>query len=339
MMSKWEAFEYQTGDETKILRLFREVFGFERSLEHWKWEFLDSPAGRGITYLAKAEDRVVGQYTVVPVEMVVRGRTVMGAQSVDTMTANDFRRQGIFEQLAKLTLKAARELGVEIIYGFPNQNSYPGLVGKLDFLSVAPVGKFRQRLDWKRLAVDKHPKSIVKSVAKEYFKSLRATEKSIKGLERCQRFTEEHDDLWKRVSKSVGLCVAKTSSYLNWRYCKRPNSTYRILQIRDYDLIVGVAIWNQDGINATFVDMIADSETVAKRLKYAVVREARKRGCKFLQGWELCREGRQGSMFRDSPLVAEPWVLVAISPTRTFAKQDLSIEAGWQIHMGDSDGI
>jgi len=338
-MPKWESAEYQKGDETEILRLFREVFGFERTLTHWKWEFLDGPAGQGVTYLAKSEERVVGQYTVVPVEMVVRGRTVLGAQSVDTMTANSFRRQGMFEQLARLTLRAAKNLGVEIVYGFPNKNSYQGFVGKLDFLSVGPVKQYTQRLDWKRLAADKHPKSLVKSIAKEYLKWLRALEKPPRGIEICRSFSAEHDHLWRQVSKSVGLGVAKTSRYLNWRYCQRPNSTYRIIQIRESDLIVGVAVWKQDGELATLVDMIAESETVSEHLIYAIIREAKKRQGRFLQRWELQREGRGGPVFRDFSSVEEPTVLIATSPTGAFTKQDLGLGSNWQIRKGDSDGI
>ena len=338
-MSNWEAGEFQAGDERHVLRLFQSVFGHERSLAHWIWEFLDCPAGRGITYLARAGNRVVGQYTVVPVEMVARGKTILGAQSVDTMTATDFRRQGIFEGLARLTFERCRKLGVDLVYGFPNQNSYQGFVSKLGFESVASVREFRFRLDWKRLIADRRPKSVVRSLATEYIQMLRTSGTPVKGLETVQSFTEEHDELWKRVSKTIALGVAKTSAYLSWRYLKRPHSTYRIFQIRDSGRVEGVAVWKCEPEWASLVDMITDTDLVEQQLLRAIVKEAKKAGCHFLRGWVLDRGLNQKSLFESFPIAAEPTVLISKSPTGALAVRSIRSAGDWRVHWGDSDGI
>lgn len=263
----------------------------------------------------------------------------MGAQSVDTMTAVHFRHQGIFESLARLTFERCRKLGVDLVYGFPNQNSYHGLVSKLGFESVASVREFRIRLDWKRLIADRRPESVVRSLATEYIQLLRTSGSPVKGLETVQSFTGEHDELWRRVSKTVGLGVAKTSAYLSWRYLKRPDSTYRILQIRDSDRVEGVAVWKCEPERASLVDMITDSDLAERQLLRAIVKEAKKAGCQFLRGWVLDRGLNQKSLFESFPIAAEPTVLVSKSPTGALATRNIRSAGDWRVHWGDSDGI
>ncbi len=52
-------------------------------------------------------------------------------QSGDTMTHKNHGGKGLFTLLGKLTYKLAQEKGVQMVYGFPNDNSYPGFTKKL----------------------------------------------------------------------------------------------------------------------------------------------------------------------------------------------------------------
>lgn len=52
-------------------------------------------------------------------------------QSGDTMTHKKHTGKGLFTLLAKLTYKLSQENGVSMVYGFPNDNSYPGFTKKL----------------------------------------------------------------------------------------------------------------------------------------------------------------------------------------------------------------
>ncbi len=54
-------------------------------------------------------------------------------QSGDTMTHKNHGGKGLFTTLAKMTYKLSEEKGAAIVFGFPNDNSYPGFVKKLDW--------------------------------------------------------------------------------------------------------------------------------------------------------------------------------------------------------------
>jgi hypothetical protein len=67
-------------------------------------------------------------YGVIPCTLLIESLEVLAAQSADTMTHENHRNRGLFIQLALKTYELARENNIKFIFGFPNQNSYPGLV-------------------------------------------------------------------------------------------------------------------------------------------------------------------------------------------------------------------
>ena len=83
---------------------------------------------------AEAQDGApAAYYGVFPVSMSYHGQTILGAQSGDTMTSPFHQKKGLFTQLAKETYKLAADNKVRLVFGFPNQNSYPGFKNKLDW--------------------------------------------------------------------------------------------------------------------------------------------------------------------------------------------------------------
>ena len=63
----WDVEPYRPGDEAAILDLFRSEFGRERSLEHWRWQFLDNPYGGPFISLAwhRSERFLVGNQVLI----------------------------------------------------------------------------------------------------------------------------------------------------------------------------------------------------------------------------------------------------------------------------------
>lgn len=82
-------------------------------------------------------------YGVYAIPMEINGKHVLAAQSGDTMTHKNHMGKGLFVRLAKMTYELAKESGVDFIFGFPNNNSYPGLSGKLEWTCPYKLKEFR----------------------------------------------------------------------------------------------------------------------------------------------------------------------------------------------------
>ncbi|ASU35185.1 hypothetical protein MuYL_3300 [Mucilaginibacter xinganensis] len=72
-------------------------------------------------------------YAVIPCFIKCGGEIILAAQSADTMTHPDHRNKGLFIELALTTFQLCRDLNIRLLFGFPNQNSLPGFVNKLDW--------------------------------------------------------------------------------------------------------------------------------------------------------------------------------------------------------------
>ncbi len=79
-------------------------------------------------------------YGVIPCFIQFSNKIVLAAQSADTMTHPKYRQQGLFVELALLTFQLCRNVAIEFIFGFPNQNSLPGFINKLGWKSTEQMG-------------------------------------------------------------------------------------------------------------------------------------------------------------------------------------------------------
>jgi hypothetical protein len=75
-----------------------------------------------------AQHQPVAFFGVIPCRFQIDGQMFLAGQAVDAMTHPDHRKNGLFLQLVEKTLELARHQGIQFIFGFPNQNSYAGLV-------------------------------------------------------------------------------------------------------------------------------------------------------------------------------------------------------------------
>src|ERR1700754_269595 len=87
-----------------------------------------------IGYISYNNNRLpIAYYGVIPTLISYSGKTILMAQSADTMTHPQFRYAGLFTALAKQTFDLCTTEGIKLIFGFPNQNSLPGFIGKLNW--------------------------------------------------------------------------------------------------------------------------------------------------------------------------------------------------------------
>jgi len=123
--------DYQPNDERDILTLFEQVFHKKRSVDMWSWRYMQNPNGRGIIKLMWDGSRLVGHYAVCPTVVFVDGMPYGAALSTDTMVHPECWKQGIFTRLATACYDECAKRGIDLVYGFPNLNSYDTFVGKL----------------------------------------------------------------------------------------------------------------------------------------------------------------------------------------------------------------
>lgn len=145
MNYKIEIGDYSTPRSiTQLRELFDATYGVDKAIklssEFLKWQYLDNPNGKVVSFNAWAEDgEMAGHYATIPVKMMLGGKVEMGLLSLNTATHPKHQGKGLFTKLANATYDYAKENGYKFVIGVANANSTHGFLKKLRFYLVAPL--------------------------------------------------------------------------------------------------------------------------------------------------------------------------------------------------------
>ncbi len=204
MKDSWICRDYQSGDESPILTLYKEVNNKEMTLAYWRWKFAKNPFGKAVMKLMFDDNKLIGLYAVIPMNVQVHKNLVKAALSVNTMTHPDYERQGIFTYLAEEVYEKCQREDFRFVYGFPNENSYYGFTRKLGWKDLGKMTALEKELG-AQTAREKCKRDSIYSV---------------------EKLDERVNSLWNRTKDSYHVIVPRTEEFLNWRFAEHPAVKY-----------------------------------------------------------------------------------------------------------------
>ena len=325
---RWIIRPYRPGDERAILDLFRRVFGVDRSLEHWRWKFLENPAGLYVRVVETPSGELIGHYGALPVLMKWGDRNLILTQIIDVMVDLRFRRglkrPGLFALLSESSIASIGTPGrASGGYGFPTPDHLRIGRRASGYVSLHPVQTLVKDLNSPNASRGKRTWLVT--------------------VEEVARFGVEMDLLWQRCQGALSVAIVRDARYMNWRYVDCPDATYTkvVARGRFGKGVAGVAVLRlgvADRRIACLVDWLvpAAATSVANALVARCETVARDAGMTELNAWfppdawprRLLLEGG----YRLEPTMYE-FVALSTSP-------EVSVEWArerWYYTMGDSD--
>lgn len=155
-MSEYRFQRVSESNVEDLLLIYKDAFGCDLKLDEFKKkqntiQFGDSYVGF-IAY--DQNNNPAAYYGVYPCQIEYKGKLYLVAQSGDTMTHSSHTGKGLFTQLALLTYNYCQENGFHLVFGFPNENSFPGFIKKLawtHFDNITPYLIRVKIIPWIRL--------------------------------------------------------------------------------------------------------------------------------------------------------------------------------------------
>ncbi len=358
MKRKWKIRYYKKGDERKIFELWNSVYpdrtcSLDSWIKWWNWLYKENPAGDAIICIAEDDDNVVGQYAIVPVLIKIDSETITCAQSLDTMTHPDYRRQGMFEILAKENYSQASKKGIHIIHGFPNEFSYPGFIKKLDWFNVSDMQLLFRPLNWKstfKLKIDNKfllkLGAVIGNLAQHsIFRTKKAPALKDLKITKISSFDDRIDDFWNEISNQYKIIIVRRKDYLNWRY-SAPDANYSILIAEKAHKIFGYIVLGhrmQRGVKEGHVfDLIAQSEEIMHCLISRSVGDCHKEKVDLIR-YSLIADRTYQRAVKRCGFISQPFIkglhFCVYSSTQLISKEFLGNPNNWFIQYGDSDAL
>lgn len=341
MAHSWRVREAEPGDLDLIRDLYRAVRGQNRPETYDRWRYLASPFGPAPGTLAVADGRAVGFYTLWPTPLRIGSAAVAGAQSMDTMTHPDFRGQGVFVALARACFELAHERGIRLLYGFPNGESFPGFVRRLEWTHAGDIPHWIRPIRPSRFPRLPAPLGLLADAAALLWPTGRKGDYDVGSgpadPPRLSSLAEESD--------AAGLCrVDRTAAWLAWRYASEAARGYEWITAAQEGTIRAAAVWGmqddswgtgRDG-RAHLVELSGADPAAREAALAHVISRAHARGAGLLEtvtnAPETIRTLRRAGFVahRSAPLI------VSALGDATFAPEPRAARH-WRIMGGDLD--
>lgn len=238
---KWKAVPFAAGSDRDIIALMQEDIELRKSQaifdeKFWNWKYKDNSAGFYPNWIwlamakMKLDEGIVGHYSVIPVYLEMGRAKALCGQSVDILTRNDFREQGVFSDLAKKCYEEVKGSGVYLLYCYPNDKSYHGFVKKLGWLHIFTVDELVYVLNAKRVSNIALTNPILRKLAQvflffrfRYYERVNRNKlkKNYEAVE-DNGFRNEHSELAAELRRKYKYFVDRSIEYLTWRYLSYP---------------------------------------------------------------------------------------------------------------------
>lgn len=255
---------YKDGDEHGIIKLFKEVFGREMSLEEWRWKYFGEDNEKFYSSVAVSEaGDIIAHYGGMVRRMVFNGREIKVLSIGDVMVHTKFRGTKLFKKVAKTTPEEAYKDGFIFGYGFPNH---------------------RAMLLPEKLGIYEKVEDVYESVKDAQFASNHL--RFIYKLFPLSYDDERIDTLWEALKDSIKMSLIRDRKYLRWRYKKHPFFGYELwgLKKRWQQKLAGFAVLRRDGENLLIIDFLCPLGQLAVLFK-KIENYAASSGCKNLKLW------------------------------------------------------
>lgn len=279
----WTVREANRDDDAGLAELFRAAFQFERGDEHYRWKFIDNPDGPPVIAVAEDAGRLVGQYALWPTQLRLGSVVVLGAQSLDTMTHPDYRGQGIFAALAEQCMKYAAVKGIAALYGFPNENSYPGFVRKLDWDCTGTIPLWVRPL--RPSAHHRIPRWVgpLADLGAKFLPNGRTRSFRVDDVLPDSSAIDALLEEWRTLA---GRCrVERTADRYLWRFSPASGMQYRWACAYEGDRLAALAVWGVDirNGNAVLAEVIGRLPDAIEAVVSTVVRQAKQNNCSIMR--------------------------------------------------------
>lgn len=242
-------------DHEAMNDLFNLAFGKTRTMEEFRWKFLESPwkSNTPVGVVCRIDQQVVGIYCMSPHRLLAQGSTIDAIQVVDSCVHPHFQRRGINQKALEFFLKEAPAFS-RFAYGFPGE--VYAAVG-LQKLGHRLVTTMRGYIRMTRMLSADMPRPA-------------------SGTDTVDCSTEIPAD-WQSFLLNAGarskVGTQRTSEFMNWRYRQTTNSCFRFFTSRKAGAINGLLVARSADHNSSAVwiyDLIASSPDVLVELNQAL---------------------------------------------------------------------
>jgi hypothetical protein len=228
---------YKEGDEKAINDSFNEIFGTNRSIDAWRWKYINSPYGLYTISLAFVNGEIAAQYSGygIKVDQNINGevKTYFAYHTGDKMTVPKFRsigfgKKSLIARVCQNFCKDASEKNITLAYGFVTDVSRA--IGKriLGYDMIKNVEYYVAEFNKINLNIN-----FFKSIFRKY------------NVVKNDTLDSDFDNFYHKALMKHNVLLRKDLKYLQWRYFQHPDIQYEFYSIYDNSQLIGWFVYRK----------------------------------------------------------------------------------------------
>jgi GNAT superfamily N-acetyltransferase len=309
------------------------------------WLYLRNPEGRALAWVAvdAASQRMLGVAAAFPRRFYCSGEGTRGYLLGDFCVDPSHRSLGLAIRLQRACLEGLAASDADFVFDFPSQ-SMLAVYKRLQIAESIHMIRYAKPLRAERKVAERVPiPAIARALSSVANAGLRWRDRSRTPVggwaiaEEAGPWGGEFTAATRRWSSSIGVCVARTAEYLNWRYREHPGQQYRMLVARQDAALGGYLVYHTcGGEDCTIDDLLGADDSVCSALLVAATGMARANRAHTLSApWLSSHAGGrllQKHGFR--PRESSPVVIVTSRRASNRPPADCASD-GWHLTHGD----
>ncbi len=355
----WEIIDYSPEYFDKMIDMTIEYYGKDNDIANGEFiqhEYFSNDSGDAVIKLAYDFDNDVlaGQYIVIPTKIKVGAESVVTTLSLNTLTRDQYRGQGVFTALADAVYETCIQRGYGFCYGAPNPNSHPGFIKKLQFRDIGVIPLFLKIINPSQLVREKMKSNVLSFFAKPFglfFKPCIDKNQDITIEEIVNDNVICFDDLWNKLKDKYSVLGIRDSKYIKWRYLEIPIRDYKIFIARQESIVLGYVICRITDVAGMRCGMIVDfmfenkNEAVGKKLlcsaeEYFDKEKVGLMGCLMQSHFEEAKIIKKAGFFKCPKFMEpQPFPIIYRRFNSFNGEHCMSDFDNWFFTMGDYDVI
>ncbi len=263
--------------------LYFSVRGLECDPSYWRWCYLENPIGKSNSIVALKNNRVVGKYGNVYMNMVVQGKHVVSRLMEGLSIEHSQRSWRCYVGLIKKShIEQSRD---DVSFGFALSTPHSAKLS----LRTGAVSLGRAPLYSGFISVEKllagMPIPKLFSMAGMLIQPLlglktKTADTSNLDIRPIETFDRSFDLLWQDIEQRRTVSLVKDAAFLNWRYVKCPDRKYSRLAAYNAGELKGFIVFrttptNRDGFIFE-LQALNDNKDTMKALLVNAIQEMKK---------------------------------------------------------------
>ena len=227
----------------------------------------------------KIENDTIGMNGFMAAKFICDSKELYAAQSCDSAVLPQYRGKSVFSSIIKRAQNQLKDEGVDFLFGFPNQNSYPGFI-KLGWKHTVDFSRFFLPVNFYALLRNKIGKKcarIIHKILNLIFLSKvnRLAKKTynctIEHYDRCP-FTNED---FKVINNCDKIMVKRSIEYYVYKLDNNPTKKFKYITARTDGQLCGFLAYHVLKDEVNIVDWLCvqhdnDKIVMAKLIKHLI---------------------------------------------------------------------